>query len=104
MPATIRSPPRVPAGRLIVRVSAEPFWSTKEAARNAMAANAGDAAQTNPATTTINVASKRITGSERKNIVNRAWIVFRASRARLLRLMLLVLCEGYATHLRSGTI
>src|SRR5262245_35842205 len=52
MPATMRSPPKVPAGTLIVMLAAVPFMAVDEAARNAIAAEAGDeAVTTNPAVT-----------------------------------------------------
>src|SRR6267378_8054505 len=99
MPATRRSPPLVPAGRLIVSVSAEPLTSTNEAERNAMAADAGDA-RAKPATRTISDVNSLIIGCDRKNIVNRAT----AFRAEFLTLIRPVQCEGYATQRFDGTI
>src|SRR6266850_2844022 len=98
-PATIRSPPRVPAGTAIVSVSAVPFRSTNDAARNAMAADACDA-RTRPATRTISEVNSLIIGCDRRNIVSRA----RAFRAAFLTLMLHVQCEGHATARLTGTI
>src|SRR6267142_4750305 len=86
MPATKRSPPVVPAGRLIVSVRAEPLVSTDDAERNAMAADAGDTNQTKPATRTIRDVNSLIIGCERKNMVTLA----RAFRAAFLTLMLSV--------------